>query len=363
MVEEKEKFLMRYCEHLSATGLSYDKRGKYMTAVCFFLNEVGEAGKIGYKLFCKQHSEYLVQYPWAKPALLHFLASRGIGIRKQKEPKQKQMQSIEKRETRQKEIINKFVSWLQNENHFSANTMTNYLAGIKSYYSYFDELTQDNCLLFISQLEKNGFKPQTIRLRMTALLHLAEFLKTKIKLKYPKVQRSLNTENVPTEKEYAKLVEWLDKNNPHYAFIIRIMATTGCRVSELFQFRYEDITAGSVELKGKGNKYRRFFFTKELQNEADGLRGLVCINDFGLPMTSRGFSQRLKTIGQKAGIDKSKMHPHAFRHFFAKMYLQKTKDVVGLAELLGHESVDTTRLYLQKSYDEQKREFNRTVTW
>lgn len=58
--------------------------------------------------------------------------------------------------------------------------------------------------------------------------------------------------------------------------------------------------------------------------------------------------------GRKCGIDKSKMHPHAFRHFFAKMYLKKNKDVVQLAELLGHGSIDTTRIYLQKSYDEQK---------
>lgn len=60
---------------------------------------------------------------------------------------------------------------------------------------------------------------------------------------------------------------------------------------------------------------------------------------------------------------REKLHPHAFRHFFSKMYLKKTKDVIGLADILGHGSVDTTRLYLKKSQDEQKRLYNRTVTW
>jgi site-specific recombinase XerD len=57
------------------------------------------------------------------------------------------------------------------------------------------------------------------------------------------------------------------------------------------------------------------------------------------------------------------MHAHAFRHFFAKMFLKKTKDIIQLADLLGHGSVDTTRIYLQKSYDEQQRDFNKNVTW
>ena len=57
------------------------------------------------------------------------------------------------------------------------------------------------------------------------------------------------------------------------------------------------------------------------------------------------------------------MHAHAFRHFFAKMFLEKNKDVIQLADLMGHENIDTTRIYLQKSYEEQKKEFNRSVTW
>lgn len=83
------------------------------------------------------------------------------------------------------------------------------------------------------------------------------------------------------------------------------------------------------------------------------------VTDF-LEMTK---AQHLKVWGKHCGIDSKKMHAHAFRHFFAKMFLKKNKDVIQLADLLGHGSVDTTRIYLQKSYDEQKKDFNRNVTW
>ena len=80
-------------------------------------------------------------------------------------------------------------------------------------------------------------------------------------------------------------------------------------------------------------------------------------------MNPRGIDFAIKAAADKCGIDKKKAHCHAFRHFFAKMFLKKTKDVVQLADLLGHGSVDTTRIYLQKSFTEQKREVNRVVSW
>ena len=121
-------------------------------------------------------------------------------------------------------------------------------------------------------------------------------------------------------------------------------------------------------MKGKGNKYRRFFFQQQLQQEVKdyiketGKSGTLAVGRYG-PLTQRGFSQHLKAWGKHCGIDSKKMHAHAFRHFFAKMFLKKTKDIIQLADLLGHGSVDTTRIYLQKSYDEQQRDFNKNVTW
>ena len=175
--------------------------------------------------------------------------------------------------------------------------------------------------------------------------------------------------NVPTENEYNRLLEYLKtKLNKDYYFFIKVLGTTGARLSEFQQFTWEDIAIGEVVLKGKGNKYRRFFFQKQLQQEVKdyiketGKSGTLAVGRYG-PLTQRGFSQHLKAWGKHCGIDSKKMHAHAFRHFFAKMFRKKTKDIIQLADLLGHGSVDTTRIYLQKSYDEQQRDFNKNVTW
>ena len=98
------------------------------------------------------------------------------------------------------------------------------------------------------------------------------------------------------------------KNNKDYYFFIKVLGTTGARLSEFQQFTWEDIISGEVILKGKGNKYRRFFFQKQLQQEAKvyakeyGKTGIFAVGRFG-PITQRGFSQHLKAWGKHCGID------------------------------------------------------------
>lgn len=364
---DRQQMLTEYIQTLATSSVNYDFRGKYVDAVLRFLQGCDEVSRRGWLRFRKKHAEELIYMPWMPDAVNNFLASRGLTRKKNaeglKENTKRYVDTIKKRDIRQTETINSFLLWLQNEREYSPCTLRSYTFAVRDFYSYFDDFTQDNCRRYCAYLEENGASPKTINLRITSLEKLAEFLKKPVKIKRPKIQKKLSLENIPTEKDYNRLLEFLDENNPKFAYIVRLMGTTGCRVSELIQFTYEQIQEGSAVLKGKGAKYRRFFFTKQMQQEAIGKSGLVCINRYGSRISTRGIAQQLKNYGQKAGIACDKMHPHAFRHFFAKMYLQKTKDVVGLAELLGHGSVDTTRIYLQKSYDEQKREVNRVINW
>jgi site-specific recombinase XerD len=358
--------LSEYMLTLQQTGMSFEARGRYADGVFLFLQDADSVSRRGYRHYCQSHAELMVQKSWMKAAILHFLASRGMGYNgrqvtgKLEKPEGKAM---EKREVRQRQVINDFVLWLQNEFDFSPHTMKTYTDTARQFFSYCDEFSQDNARRFIATLEANGLKPATINLRMSGLEKLAEYLKKPCKLKRPKTQKTLSVENVPTEKEYNTLLAWLDQHNEHWAFVVRLMGTTGCRVSELVQFTYDMVSEGHCTLKGKGSKYRQFFFTKEMQEQARGKTGLICVNRYGVPISTRGIAIQLKTFADKSGVPRAKIHPHAFRHFFAKMYLKKTKDVVSLADILGHGSVDITRIYLQKTQDEQKRDFNRNVTW
>lgn len=223
--------------------------------------------------------------------------------------------------------------------------------------------------MYVSTLEEQALSPQTIRLRILALEKFAKWKKKPFELKRPKQQRKLETNNIPTEEEYNRLLEYLKtKKNKDYYFFIKVLGTTGARLSEFMQFTWEDIISGEVTLKGKGNKYRRFFFQGQLRKEATayakeaGKTGILAMGKYG-KITSRGLSSNMKAWGKSCGIPLEKMHPHAFRHFFAKMFLKKNHDIVLLADLLGHANMDTTRIYLQKSYEEQKASFTRSVSW
>ena len=115
---------------------------------------------------------------------------------------------------------------------------------------------------------------------------------------------------------------------------------------------------------------RRVYFPKTLRVEFQQyLRdekietGPIWMNRYGNVLTSRGVATMLKNMADKYGIDRAVMHPHGFRHFYAKQFLKRSQDIVFLADLMGHDSLDTTRIYLRKTAAEQAEEVDRIITW
>lgn len=105
---------------------------------------------------------------------------------------------------------------------------------MKKYFEYANEVNMDNCRRFIKSLEEEKLSPATIRLRITAIERFSKWLKKPIELKRPKIKRKLDVNNVPTEEEYNRLLEYLKgKNNKDYYFFIKVLGTTGavCRNS------------------------------------------------------------------------------------------------------------------------------------
>ena len=77
----------------------------------------------------------------------------------------------------------------------------------------------------------------------------------------------------------------------------------------------------------------------------------------------RGSEKQLKKFAEKYGIDKTVVYPHSFRHRFAKSFLERCNDIAFLADLMGHESIETTRIYLRKTATEQREIVDRIVDW
>ena len=365
----KNELYFRYSEYILTSEKSFRLKTEYLRNVQSYINSYSEYNKKTYKEFINNHLTDRLYDRYQKEAILDFLAFIGVGFRKKSIKKEKPLEKLEVISEKNKQQINKYLDWLQTENDYSENTNKTYTHTIRDFFKYSNEFSLEQAKRYIRSLEELNMKPRTLNLRITGLEKYSEFLGKPIKMKRPKIPKQLQTDNIPTEDEYNRLLDYLKtKKNQDYYFWVKVLATTGARASEFLQLKWEDIINGEVSLKGKGCKYRRFFFKKNLQCEVkkyaieNKKTGLLANGRYGL-ITSRGLYTNMQDWGERCKIDKSKMHPHAFRHFFAKMYLKKNKDVVQLAELLGHGSIDTTRIYLQKSYDEQKREFNRSVTW
>ena len=148
------------------------------------------------------------------------------------------------------------------------------------------------------------------------------------------------------------------------------MAATGARVSELLQIKAEHVVAGHLDIYSKGGKLRRLYIPKTLQKEAktwlekEGVAsGYIFLNRYGERITTRGIAIQLKHFADKYGLKRDVVYPHSFRHRFAKNFLDKFNDIALLADLMGHESIETTRIYLRRTATEQRQIVDKVVTW
>ena len=91
--------------------------------------------------------------------------------------------------------------------------------------------------------------------------------------------------------------------------------------------------------------------------------GYIFKNRYGGVISARGIAQQLKHFATEYGIDPKVVYPHSFRHRFAKNFLEKYNDIAFLADLMGHESIETTRIYLRRTATEQQQIVDKIVTW
>ena len=267
-------------------------------------------------------------------------------------------------------MTNDFELYLQQEN-MSGNTIAAYSHAVKDFFEKKKELNKRNLLAYKEELIGN-FKPKTINLRIQAINKYLEYSKhPRLKLKSVKVQQRSFLENVISNEDYTFLKSKLKtESNQEWYYVVRYLAATGARVSELIQIKIEHVKAGYFDIYAKGGKYRRIFIPKRLREESiawikDSGResGYLFLNRFGERITTRGISQQLKNYALKYGLNPKVVYPHSFRHRFAKNFLDKYNDIALLADLMGHESIETTRIYLRKSSTEQQTIVDRIVTW
>ncbi len=255
--------------------------------------------------------------------------------------------------------------------NLSDRTITSYLWTIAYYSSHYDSVSKANLLAYKGYLLET-YKPKTVNLRIQAINKYLDFLhKERLKLKSVKIQQKNFLENVISNADYMFLKRKLKADgNMQWYFVVWYLAATGARVSELIQIKVEHVQLGYFDLYAKGGKLRRLYIPKKLKDETqqwlEGQNissGFLFLNRFGERITTRGVAQQLKNYAEKYGIDTKVVYPHSFRHLYAKNFLDKLNDIALLADLMGHESIETTRIYLRRTASEQQALVDKIVTW
>ncbi|WP_455612962.1 tyrosine-type recombinase/integrase [Bacteroides congonensis] len=268
-------------------------------------------------------------------------------------------------------MIEKSFETVLRQANMAQNTISAYLYAVKEFDSKFKELNKKNLLVYKTFLIES-YKPKTVNLRLQAINKYLDFIgKSKLRLKSVKVQQRSYLENVISNADYNFLKNKLkQEGNLEWYFVVRYLAATGARVSELVQIKIEHIHIGYFDLYTKGGKIRRLFIPKKLREETiiwlekNGRgNGYLFLNRFGERITTRGISQQLKNYAEKYGMNTRVVYPHSFRHRFAKNFLEHYNDISLLADLMGHESIETTRIYLRRTSSEQQQIVDKVVVW
>lgn len=270
-----------------------------------------------------------------------------------------------------KEIqLDEFRNYLIMQN-MSEHTIRSYLYAARQYFRLYPELTDDHLQLYKLYLLEH-YKPQTVNLRINALncfLGYAEWPDSPIL--QVRIQQKGFLEHVISQADYEYLKARLLGDEEYlYYFLVRFMAATGARVSEVVQFTAEDVKKGYKDICSKDQKIRRLYIPAALQQDAScwlkkiGRRsGDLFLNPSGSRISPGGIRRQLKRLAIRYHLDEAVVYPHSFRHRFAKNFIERCSDITLLSNLMGHESIETTRIYLRRSSSEQKSIINQVVDW
>ena len=218
-------------------------------------------------------------------------------------------------------------------------------------------------------LRERGLQPETVNSKLAALNKLLTFLRRpECRVKYLKIQRRLfrGPERELTRSEYRRLLEaaW-SAGRARLALLIETICATGIRVSEVRCITAEAVAAGRADISLKG-KVRTILLPGKLCRKLEkyAKKQKIASGEIFLTRSGRGLSRRqiwaeMKSLCAKAGVAPSKVFPHNLRHLFARTFYRACRDVVKLAYVLGHSSIETTRIYLMSTGAEHARQMDR----
>ena len=270
------------------------------------------------------------------------------------------------------EMLNDFKVYLQERENAPA-TIEKYLRDVRTFLNYMqtcqsEYITKEKLLDYKSWLLEH-YSVSSVNSMIVALNQFLIFVELgRLRLKRVRVQRQDMDQmgRELTKEEFHRLVQdarKLGKNQ--LAMLMETLCATGIRVSELKFFRVETIRRGLVKVWNKG-KYRLVIIPKELQKRLFFYirkykisNGPIFCTKSGKDKNRSNIWKEMKILANKSGIDISKVFPHNLRHLFARIFYKTTKNLINLADILGHSNLEVTRIYAAEGIAEWKRNIER----
>lgn len=268
-----------------------------------------------------------------------------------------------------KEMLEKFQIYLK-EDEKSKNTIDKYMRDIHFFVSWLEGRSIEKCavLEYKKQLCEN-YAPKSVNSIISSLNVLFSFFNwSELKIKTLKIQKRIFTDKNKemTKSEYERLLYAAkERKNEKLYYLMQTIASTGIRISELQYINTDAVKNGQVCIESKG-KFRVVFLPRQLCKmlkkymiKNNIKKGSVFVSKSGKPLNRSNVWKMLKNICEKADVSKEKVFPHNFRHLFARTFYSVQKDIVRLADILGHSNINTTRIYTVEDGEIHKKQIQR----
>lgn len=269
-----------------------------------------------------------------------------------------------------KEVLEEFGEFLYEQEYASA-TIKKYITDIKTFMKFLGEkkeVDKQVILDYKEWLQKHYMVSSANSMLASLNCFLGFQGHSELKVKRVKIQKQLMMEEERnlTKEEFELLRDAaLEKGDEGLAMVMETIVSTGIRISELKFVTVNAVNAGIMEINNKG-KYRIIPIPDILQRklldyikENDLEKGAVFVTRNGQPQDRSNIWTQMKRLSVYAGVPTKKVYPHNLRHLFARRYYQLTQDLAGLADILGHSSIEVTRIYTADTGKQYRLQMNK----
>ena len=267
------------------------------------------------------------------------------------------------------EIKESFNDYLINEEKAAA-TVNKYLHDVGEFQKWLgvQELCKTAVLAYKSFLCEH-YAPASVNAVLSSLNSFFNFMEWyDLRVKNLKIQKQIfaSTDKELSKAEYDRLLQAAkQKKNERLYLLMQTICSTGIRVSEVRYVTVESVARGIAEINCKG-KRRQVFLPKQLCQilkqyikEQKIKSGAVFVTKNGNPLDRSNIWSDMKKLCKAANVSEKKVFPHNLRHLFARTYYSLQKDIVRLADILGHSSVNTTRIYTMETGEIHRRQIQK----